>query len=114
MREKLIEDTATKAATRAGWTSYKWSSPNNTGVLDRLYFKKGYTFAIEYKKPGKRASPKQRHEAEKLTKAGIACRCYWSVPKATAFIGLMTRIAEKQNRILYESLVKHNMETFEP
>lgn len=90
MKESLIENDGVKYAKARGWLVYKWSSPGNRGVHDRQHFKKGVSFTIEYKTTGKKATPRQRAEAEKLNSAGIPCRCCDSVTDARLFIDEMT------------------------
>ena len=99
MIEKLIEDDGVKYARDRGWTVYKWSSPGQKGVHDRLHFKNGVTFSIEYKTTGKRATPKQRAEAVKLKRAGIPCRCCDTVTYARSFIDAMTAVAAADDPI---------------
>ena len=93
MIEKLIEAEGTKYAEARGWLVYKWSSPGKSGILDRLYFKNGVAFALEFKTTGKKATPKQRAEAERLQAAGIPCRCCDTVAATRSFIDDMEYIA---------------------
>ena len=50
--EAQIEKKVTEHAKRAGWLSYKWVSPSQRWVPDRLYFKNGQVKMIEFKTPG--------------------------------------------------------------
>ena len=50
--EAQIEKKVTEHAKRAGWLSYKWVSPSQRWVPDRLYFKNGQVKMIEFKAPG--------------------------------------------------------------
>ena len=106
MRESLIEDDGVKYARDRGWLVYKWASPGRVGVLDRLHFKAGVAFIIEYKATGQKASPLQRKEAERLRLAGIPCRCCDSVARARAFIDYMETAADKDNPALVWALSK--------
>lgn len=94
MLESVVEKTSIEFAKRLGWLCYKWASPGNRGVHDRIFFKNGVSFSIEFKAPGKNASPLQRKIAEELTQAGVPCRCIDHVYKAKEFIIEMNNIAE--------------------
>ncbi len=52
-RESDIEKKVTQYAKREKWLSYKWVSPSQRGVPDRLYFKGGKVKIVEFKAPGK-------------------------------------------------------------
>lgn len=53
MLESKIEKDSVKAATNAGWYSFKVLSQLNKGLPDRAFIKDGKTVYIEYKQPGK-------------------------------------------------------------
>ena len=93
MQEKLIEAEGVRYAKKLGWLVYKFGTPGSTGIHDRIHFKNGLCFTIEYKSTGKKATPKQRGHAEKLSAAGIPCRCVDTVEKARRFIYVMDRLA---------------------
>ena len=67
MRESLIEKKVSDYAALLGWASYKFTSPQNRGAPDRIYFREGVTILIEFKAPGKKASKLQLHHIDKLT-----------------------------------------------
>ena len=60
MKESSIESSVNRYAKSKGWLVYKFVSPNNRGVPDRMYIKDGKMFFIEFKAPGKKLSPLQR------------------------------------------------------
>ena len=66
MRESLIEKKVTEYAKLQGWLSYKFVSPNNRAVPDRIYFREGHTVLIEFKQLGKKATKLQQHVIDKL------------------------------------------------
>ena len=116
MRECDVEKPGVKFAESRGWYVYKGSSPGNTGIHDQVHHKEIVTFYIEYKAPGKKASPKQRDFAKKLKAAGIVCRCIDNVPDARQFIKSMTLIADgpKEN-IAFELLIlSDDISSFDP
>ena len=53
MLEKTIERAVCKAAKAAGWLCFKFTSPGNVGVPDRLFIKDGRHIFIEFKAPGR-------------------------------------------------------------
>lgn len=112
MIESIIENEGVKYARARGWLVYKWSSPGNTGILDRLHFKNGISFAIEYKATGKKASPKQRIEALNLKLAGIPCRCCNTVQAARDFIDLMTDAAAEEDPLFDIAILSNDIESF--
>lgn len=71
MLESKIEATVTRYAKLNGWLAYKWTSPSNRGVPDRLYFKDGQLVIVEFKAPGKRPTPLQGSVHAKLSAQGF-------------------------------------------
>ncbi len=114
MKEKLIEADGVTYAWNRGWTIYKWAAPGQHGVHDRLHFKNGITFAIEYKTTGQKATPKQRAEAIKLRLAGIPCRCFDSVYAARRFIDTMTEIADEAYPFFNLKKLSNDINSFDP
>ena len=70
MRESTIEVNCTKWAELNGWLGYKFSSPNQRGVPDRLYIKDGSTVYVEFKAPGKLPTKYQLHTIKKIRDHG--------------------------------------------
>lgn len=70
-KESEIEAAVTRQAKTAGWLSFKWVSPGNRGVPDRLYFKEGKTIMIEFKAPDGRLSALQEAQIKRLRAAGM-------------------------------------------
>lgn len=71
VRELAIEESVTKFAKKMGWLSFKFTSPGNRGVPDRIYFKSGRTLLIEFKAPGKKPTKLQEHVINRLKENGI-------------------------------------------
>lgn len=113
MKEALIENDGVNCAEARGWLVYKWSSPGNRGVHDRLHFKNGFAFSIEYKTTGKKATPKQQAEAKKLRRAVIPCRCCDNVQDARSFIETMT-FAANNYQVGQISILASNISSFDP
>lgn len=70
IRERDIEKKATDWAKKNGWLTYKFVSPSNRGVPDRIFIKGGHVVFIEFKAPGKTATPLQAQTIRKLKDAG--------------------------------------------
>lgn len=70
MRESYIEKKVTEAAKANGWLSYKWVSPSQRGVPDRLYFKGGKLMIVEFKAPKKKPTPYQQAIHRRLAAVG--------------------------------------------
>ena len=70
MRESTIEKNCSTWAKNNGWLGYKFSSPQQRGVPDRLFIKNGSTVYIEFKAPGKQATKYQLHTIAKMTAHG--------------------------------------------
>ena len=67
--EAKIEDKSRKAAIAAGCLCYKFTSPSNRSVPDRLFITPtGRTFYVEFKAPGKKPTPLQALTIDKMRK----------------------------------------------
>lgn len=66
MNESTIEKKVTDHARKLGWISFKFTSPGNRGVPDRIYFKDGKTVLVEFKAPGKDVRPLQRQVIKRI------------------------------------------------
>jgi len=66
MRESVIEKKVSDYAKLLGWLSYKFTSPQNRGVPDHIYFREGHTILIEFKAPGKLPTKLQQKHIQRL------------------------------------------------
>lgn len=66
MLERKIEADCVKWAKANGWLSYKFTSPANRGVPDRMFLRNGVTVFVEFKRPGGKVSTLQNRQIEKL------------------------------------------------
>lgn len=71
MLEKHIEKKVKDYARKSGWLVYKFTSPGHRSVPDDIFMKDGDMFFIEFKAPGKKPTPKQADEAEKIRNNGF-------------------------------------------
>lgn len=69
IRERDIEAKVVKWAKGNGWLTYKFVSPSQRGVPDRIFIKDGHVVFIEFKAPGKKPTPLQAHTIKKLREA---------------------------------------------
>lgn len=71
MRERDIEEYLRKQVKKAGGKAYKFESPGNDGVPDRLViFPGNQIYFVELKAPGKKPRPLQEKQMRDLTKFG--------------------------------------------
>lgn len=66
MRESKIEVEVCDHAKSLGWLCYKWVSPSNRSVPDRIFFKNGKTIVVEFKAEGKKPTKLQQKTINKL------------------------------------------------
>lgn len=71
MREATIERAVTAHAKAHGWLSFKWVSPSQRGVPDRLFFKAGHLVMVEFKAPGKAPTEYQQVIHRRLLGVGF-------------------------------------------
>ena len=68
MREKEIENHLVRKVKKLGGLCFKFISPGNAGVPDRIVIKNGKLVFIELKAPGKEVRALQRLQIDKLLK----------------------------------------------
>lgn len=75
MREKDIENYLKESVKKIGGRTYKFTSPGNAGVPDRIcIIPGGFIFFVELKAPGKITRPLQDRQIAKLRNLG--CMVY--------------------------------------
>ena len=87
--EKSLEQKVVKYAKAMGCLCYKFTSPGNRGVPDRIIIgPTGKVLFLELKAPGKKPTPLQLHTLETLRKQG--CIAHWAdnYTDSTLFIEL--------------------------
>ncbi|OED34608.1 hypothetical protein AB832_07220 [Flavobacteriaceae bacterium (ex Bugula neritina AB1)] len=72
MLESKIEAKVTEYAKKQGLLVYKFTSPNNKGVPDRIFIYKGNVFFIEFKSARGRFSKLQKFTIEQIKNNSIA------------------------------------------
>lgn len=72
MLEKDIESRVCRHAKDSGALVYKFSSPANAGVCDRIFIHNGNVWFVEFKRKGLKPTPLQSRHHQELAKQGIA------------------------------------------
>lgn len=80
--EKSIELKVCRWARDNGWLVYKFTSPSQRGVPDRLFIKDGRVVFIEFKRPGHRPTRLQAYHINTLVRAGVIAEWADSVDSA--------------------------------
>lgn len=79
MRESTIEKYFVAQAKAAGGVAFKFVSPSNRGVSDRIVcLPDGSTWFVELKAPSGRLSPLQRHFQSEMARLNQNYACLWS------------------------------------
>jgi len=73
MLEKELERKCCLHAKNLGFLCYKFVSPSQRGVPDRLFIAHGRSLFVEFKATGKKPTALQLHHMDKLTAAGMDC-----------------------------------------
>jgi hypothetical protein len=68
--ERDIEGKVVDIAKKHGWLSFKFVSPAQRGVPDRIFMKDGRIVFIEFKAPGKKPTLLQDHIMRRMVDAG--------------------------------------------
>ena len=87
MRESDIERRLVQGVKKLGGKAYKFVSPGNVGVPDRLVvLPGGVVLFVELKAPGGRLSPNQRLQMTELTGLGAHVFVLWGVEDVDVFL----------------------------
>lgn len=86
VREKDIESYLRNKVKELGGKAYKWVSPGNAGVPDRIVCLKGRMIPVELKAPGKKPTELQMKKHRELNKLGITVYVIDSKEKVDEFL----------------------------
>jgi hypothetical protein len=87
MLEKDIEKYFVKRVQAVGGKAYKFVSPSNRGVSDRVVcFADGSTHFVELKRPGGKLSPLQQRFASDMREMNQNYACLWSTQDVDEWI----------------------------
>lgn len=92
MIERHVEEHLGKIVKDHGGQYYKWVSPGNSGVPDRIVLLAGQVWFVELKKPGEKPRPLQRRTLFKLNSAGYNTAVVDSIEEGDM---LVARILQK-------------------
>jgi len=93
MREKEIEEYLRKEVKKAGGKAYKFESPGNDGVPDRIVIFPGNNiYFVELKAPGKKPRPLQVKQMRDLKNFGCKVSVLDSKERVDQFMDLMERL----------------------
>lgn len=70
MREAVIENLCKVWAENNDWLTYKFTSPSNRSVPDRVFVKDGRFVFVEFKAPGKKPTKLQQRTIDKIREKG--------------------------------------------
>ena len=90
MLESDIEAKFRRAVIKAGGLCYKWVSPGQTGVPDRLVIIDGKVWGVELKTETGRLSPVQHVQLQRLREHGLPCRVLYGLGDVDAFLRELT------------------------
>lgn len=76
MRESEIERKLVRYCKDLGMLTYKFVSPNNRGVPDRIILHGGRVLFVELKQKGKKPTTLQLHEMHRIESSG--CEVNWT------------------------------------
>jgi hypothetical protein len=71
MQETDIEKTLVRAVDEIGGKAFKFTSPGNAGVPDRVVLLNGKAYFIELKAPGQKLRPLQEYRRRQLEELGF-------------------------------------------
>jgi len=72
MLESKIEKEVCAYAKAKKWKHFKFNSDSNRGLPDRIFFRKGVCFLIEFKQKGKELRKLQKHYMDTFKEEGFA------------------------------------------
>lgn len=99
--EAKIEEKLVKFCRAHGILTYKFASPSNRGVPDRIFIHGGVVLFLELKRPGNVATELQKLHIQRITQAGGLAFVASSYDEAMAKVvsTFMLKIAEKTKRV---------------
>ncbi|MFB6473328.1 VRR-NUC domain-containing protein [Paenibacillus glucanolyticus] len=87
MRERIVETYLREQVKAAGGIAYKWTSPGNSGVPDRIVILPGgITVFVELKAPGGKPTKLQLVQHKRLRELGCDVRVIDSKEQVDSFL----------------------------
>lgn len=94
--ESKIERKVVEFCRKNGLLTFKFASPSNRGVPDRIIIHKGKVMFLELKRPGNTPTALQEREIERIKAAGAWATWADSYERATALLMAFFLISEKK------------------
>lgn len=90
MTEKQVENRLLKGIRAMGGECFKWVSPGNNGVPDRIIMLTGKSWYVELKKPkGGKVSKVQEWRSRQFLKLGFEIIRLWTYEDVDMFLALI-------------------------
>lgn len=86
MRESEIEKKVCDYAKSKGWLTYKFVSPSNRGVPDRIWLKNSHIVFVEFKAPNKMPTKLQEKVISKIQSQGFSVYVIDNVEKGKELV----------------------------
>lgn len=86
MKESTIEKQLREEIEKLGGKAFKFTSPGNVGVPDRIVMLAGQVRFVELKKPGKELRPLQKYRKRQIEKLGFQVAVIDSIEKVEEFL----------------------------
>lgn len=96
MSEGRIEQRLVKGVKALGGLCWKFVSPGNNGVPDRIIIFRGQIYFVELKAPGKGLRTLQTHRCMELAKQGANVRTVSTIEEADALIAELQKGEAKE------------------
>lgn len=90
MREAEIERKVCNYARTKGWMAFKFVSPSNRGVPDRLFIHDGVFFFVEFKRKGGKPTTLQKVMMKRIEAQGVKCYVIDDVEEGIALVNANT------------------------
>jgi len=105
MKESTVESYLREEVKKIGGKAYKFVSPGNTGVPDRLVvLPGGRTIFFEMKAPGKKPTPLQNLKQNELTRMG--CTVYTADSKEAVYSILVFEVRKQKDNEEFTAFVR--------
>lgn len=99
MKESPIESYLVKLVEKAKGRAYKWVSPGNKGIPDRIVLLEGVAFFVETKATNGRLSTLQKVQHKKLTSLEFTPVVINSKEQAKLWVELQVAILKRMNMV---------------
>lgn len=99
MLEKSVEKKLVEGVKKLGGRAYKFVSPGNSGVPDRIVVFEGRTYFVELKTDKGRLSPIQKIQIKRLESMRVNVRVLWGEKDVNLFLAELERIKIELDKI---------------